>query len=57
MEKLDFKTWYKRELNAIRFTYGELLREAKRNFPIHEAKKLYQEYLKEGQNVSRSTIK
>lgn len=46
MKKLDFKTWYKRELNAICFTYGELLREAKRNFPLNEAKKLYQEYLK-----------
>ena len=46
MAKLDFKTWYKREIRAIAFTYGELIREAKANFPINEAKELYKEYLK-----------
>ena len=46
MEKLDFKTWYKREIRAIAFTYGELIREAKVNFNIEEGKVLYKEYLK-----------
>lgn len=47
MDKLDFKTWYKRELNAIRYTYGELLREAKKNYPVEQGLKDYQDYLKD----------
>jgi len=46
MEKiLSFKKWYIREIRAIAFTYGELIREAKANFPIEEGKKLYIDYI------------